>query len=134
MLHNSSLCDLTKLKSKSIETKLSVLAIENEEATLTALGLFVKAIGHDFTAATCCDDALCRLSEQDFDIALVDYRLPGEINGDSIIKKIKELDSATHCYLITGDNHIENLDTSISVIGKPLTDQKLDHIFSQSIT
>jgi len=134
MLHNSSLCDLNKLKSNSISKRLNVLAIENEEETLTALGLFVKAIGHDFTAATCCEDALCKLREQDFDIALVDYRLPGEISGDNIIKKIKEFCTATHCYLVTGDNHIENLDTSIDVIGKPLTNQKLDQIFSLGFT
>ena len=134
MLHNSSLCDINKIKAHSTNKKLSVLAVENEESTLMALSLFVKTIGHDFTGTTCCEDALTKLGEQDFDIALVDYQLPGKINGDRIIKKIKEFSANTHCFLVTGNNHIENLDTSIDLIGKPLTNQKLNQIFNLGFT
>lgn len=122
--------DLDEFKSTSINKKLNIIALDNDTTTLTALNMLISSMGHQITAFSCSTKAVECLMENNFDIALIDYRIPGKENGINIINKINEINIATQCFLVTGDNYIEN-HNSISIINKPLTIEKLKKIFSR---
>ena len=112
-----------------MDRKLNIIALDNENTTLTAISFLITAMGHDVSIFTNATDALSSLENNFFDIALIDYRLPGKLNGVNVIDEINKSNSQTECFLITGDHLIESDNSQIKIINKPLTDKKLKQIF-----
>ena len=132
MLHSVSEYDLKQYKSKSLRKRLRVIALDNEESTLTALSFLIEAMGHRVAAFTSATEALKSTEKGSFHIALIDYRLAGDLNGVNVIKKIHKISPRTECFLITGEQSIDGKSSNaINIINKPLTDKKLQYIFKK---
>lgn len=110
---------------------LNVLVLDNEQSILTALEGLLVGMGH---AVTCCDeaaDALHKFMRDNFDLALIDYRLPGDLTGVDVIAQIKKVSPSMPCFLVTGDNSIDAKDLDVQIVYKPITREKLKVMFAQ---
>ncbi|MBT8114588.1 MAG: response regulator, partial [Arenicella sp.] len=109
--------------------KKRVLALDNESSILLALRGVVETMGHTIETYTDSSSALSAFAEQDFDLALIDFRLPGGINGRDIIRKMRSMKDGARFYLVTGDSNIQSDTSDCEIIYKPLTGKKLNLIF-----
>ena len=97
-MHTTASYEGIQLHNILANETLNILALDNEIATLLAMGLCIQAMGHSVETYSCSKKALNSLSDNSFDIALIDYRLPGEINGVKVINKILEMHPETKCF------------------------------------
>jgi len=87
-----------------------IVAIDDEPAILQAIGDYLEHFGYDVSTYPYVNvqgeefSKFCRdLSEQP-DLIIVDYRLPGDLNGAQIIKNMRQQYSADiPAILFTGD-------------------------------
>lgn len=112
------------------EDKLKILILDNELSTLYALRLLLETLGHSVSAFSSSTQAIENFGHNLFDLALIDFRLPGNLDGIKVINKLKSIDSNINCFLVTGENSIETQDQNIKIIHKPLTNEKLKRILS----
>ena len=117
------------VSAKSDDRK-RVLALDNESSILLALRGVVETMGHTIETFTDSNSALSAFAEQDFDLALIDFRLPGGTNGQDIIRKMRSMNRTAQFYLVTGDSNIQSDTSDCEIIYKPLTGKKLDLIFN----
>lgn len=67
----------------------SILLVEDDEAIVDSLSVFLKKEGHNILTASCVKEALSMLSAEAIDLLLLDISLP-DGNGYSICKVAKE--------------------------------------------
>ncbi len=81
---------------------LRVLVADDEPTLRLAITLFLRRRGHEVTQAADAYEAFELASSQDFDVALVDARMPGD--GLALLEKLEALPSlAGRTALMTGD-------------------------------
>lgn len=112
------------------EPRKRIIALDNELPILNALKSVLEAMGHNVYTYTDAKNALIAFSEQTFDLALIDYRLPGKLNGLDVINQMQRLNSDTKCFLVTGDSNLGETADQYNVIHKPVTNKKLAFIFN----
>jgi CheY-like chemotaxis protein len=71
-----------------MSTPLSILLIENHEATATFISLFLERSGHKVTAIPDAAAALGREDLAQFDVILSDIGLP-DVNGWDLMKQLR---------------------------------------------
>jgi CheY-like chemotaxis protein len=82
--------------------KLRVLVADDEPTLRLAISLFLGRRGHHVTQAADAYEALRLAEEQEFDVALVDARMPGD--GLALLEKLEEMPSLNgRTALMTGD-------------------------------
>jgi DNA-binding NtrC family response regulator len=92
--------------------QMSILVVEDEESQRTLLeGLLVKE-GYRAAAAGDGKTALDLVREGTFEVVLLDYRLP-DMDGLTILKKIKEMNPEIEVIMITAFGSIENAVTAL---------------------
>lgn len=64
--------------------------------------LFTSA-GYDVVTVVTGEDALCKIQEERFDLATIDFDLPGWVNGIDFLKELKEMAPHTEVILLTGN-------------------------------
>src|SRR5215471_17965957 len=84
-----------------MKEKISILLIDDEEASRTALLILLKASGYSMTGVGTGRAALQALAQERFDIVITDLFLP-DISGIEILKQIKTQAVPTEVILITG--------------------------------
>lgn len=114
----------------SQEPSKRIIALDNELPILNALKSVLESMGHNVITCTDAKNALLSFSEQQFDLALIDYRLPGKLNGLDVIKQMERLNNHTKCFLVTGDSNLGDTADQYNVIYKPVTDKKLAFLFN----
>ena len=114
-------------------TQQHVLVLDNEVEITQAMQTLISRLGHRVNVYHSGDAALLGLTQHPFDIALIDYRLPGQMNGVDIIQRLRRMDRRIECYLVTGDSDIQQDLTGIPVIYKPLTQDKLQPVFERRV-
>lgn len=72
-----------------METRGSILLVDDEERILKTLSRALRDDGHDVVVASSGDRALALLDERDFDLLVVDNRMP-KLSGLELIRKIVE--------------------------------------------
>lgn len=82
-----------------------VLIIDDEQTVSELLYKELDEHGYTCTIAINGDDALNKLATEDFDVALVDIRMPG-ISGMEVLKKIRLNHSHTAAIMITAVNDV----------------------------
>ena len=70
-----------------METRGSVLLVDDEERILKTLSRALRDDGHDVVVASSAERALALLTERDFDLLVVDNRMP-KLSGLELIRKI----------------------------------------------
>jgi DNA-binding NtrC family response regulator len=90
--------------------KIRVLLVDDEESFVEALAERLRARGLHATTAYSGDDALTRLSENDFDVVILDMVMPGK-DGIQTLNEIKQLKPLVEVILLTG---FATLDTAVA--------------------
>lgn len=87
---------------RSPRRALRVLLADDEATLRMALRLYLERRGHRVTTAADADEAWTLATSQEFDVALVDARMPGD--GVRLLERLEELPSlAGRTALMTGD-------------------------------
>jgi DNA-binding NtrC family response regulator len=87
--------------------KIKLLAVDDEERFLKTLSDRLILRGFDVTAATSGDEALRVATAQDFDLALVDLRMPG-MGGARLLELLKERHPFIEVVILTGHGSIDS--------------------------
>lgn len=81
---------------------MKVLFLDDEQNFLNSILKRMKKQKIDAIGATSSDEALELIEKDDFDVAVVDVKLPGREEGIRILKEIKALRPAMEVILLTG--------------------------------
>ena len=65
----------------------TVLVVDDEQGMRDTVTEILESVGYEVTTAATGDDALLRLRQQDFDVVLMDIRMPGR-DGISVLREI----------------------------------------------
>lgn len=87
-------------------TKIRVLLIDDEEELVSTLmeRLAIRDIEADYVMSG--PEAMERLDEKDFDVVLLDYKLPG-MSGIEVLRRINEKFPKIKVLLITGAGSVD---------------------------
>ena len=83
-----------------------VLVVDDEQLIRWSLEKNLTKQGYEVVPEATGEDALRRLSEEDFDLMLLDLRLPG-IDGLEVLRKIRERDKALVVIVITAHGVVD---------------------------
>lgn len=86
--------------------KLKIIIIDDDENIRKPLSFILEDEGYEVAQSAEGLPALERMSNEFFNVALVDYKLP-DITGIDIAKKIRQVSSDTRVIMITGHGSLE---------------------------
>lgn len=114
---------------------MKTLLVDDDKWIRDSMTLFFEAEGCDLLAVETAEEGLQAIKQQDFDIAIVDYRLPG-MDGLEFLKRIHSIHPDTLRILITayGDNSLfaEALQMGVEdYIAKPFTSEIIEASLSR---
>jgi DNA-binding NtrC family response regulator len=81
--------------------KSHVLVVDDEELYRRSLERILRRVGHTVSEARDATEALNAVSEQVFDLVLVDLRMPG-LNGIELVRQIRDVNPDLPCIVVTG--------------------------------
>ena len=82
-----------------------VLIIEDEVVLAKKIAKYLKLMGFDTLVKGTAEDGLHVMQEFQPDAVVLDYNLPGELNGIECLKKIQNIDSGVGVIMITGQGN-----------------------------
>lgn len=105
--------------------KRKILVLDDDPVVTLSCKRILGAEGHSITTAERGEDALSKLSKEDFDLLISDIRLP-DINGITVLKEARILKPGTDVVIITGYPTLEDARESVRLgafeyIEKPFT-------------
>ena len=114
-----------------------ILLIDDDEGLNHFLSRFFKRKGYEVEACLSGQSAIERISAEDFDLILLDYKMPG-LNGLDTLKKIKGAQIKTPVIIMTAYG---NTDTAIEAmkrgaydyLAKPFERKELSRIVSEAL-
>ena len=86
----------------------SVLIVEDQPNVRRSMALMVEQDGHTVAEAAHALDALALLTEQRFDVVISDVRMPGELDGVSLLRRVKAIDPDIEVVLATAFGTIDH--------------------------
>jgi len=84
-----------------------ILIVDDEEIVHKTLGGFLRRLGHEVDDAFDGTAALERIEAGEYEIALIDLKMPG-IDGLELLQKTREISPETSAVIITGQAEVEN--------------------------
>ena len=85
---------------------MRILLVDDEEIFVDALAERLKNRGFDIAAAFSGEEALEKIKEYNFDVAVIDVLMPG-LGGIETLKEIKKLKPLTEAIMLTGNATVE---------------------------
>ncbi|MBU0629794.1 MAG: response regulator [Candidatus Margulisbacteria bacterium] len=79
---------------------VKIIVIDDEPSVLESFKMILKIKDYDVTTFPDGPTALAGIEKGKFDLAFVDYKLPG-MDGLEVLKKIKELDPSIEVIIVT---------------------------------
>ena len=107
----------------------TVLIVDDDEFLTETFKLLLEDAGFYVETANTGNQALLKVSQLDFDLAILDLKLP-DITGNELAKRIKERNKDTNVVLLTGQTDMlesiekDNLGTD-EVLLKPISPDEL---------
>ena len=86
--------------------KARLLIVDDEEQFVEALSERLSMRDFDVTTALTGEDAFEKITNYNFDVVILDVRLPG-IDGTGVLRKIKNLKPLTEVIMLTGHGTVE---------------------------
>jgi DNA-binding NtrC family response regulator len=86
--------------------KKRILLVDDEKDFVEALAERLKNRDFDVTTAFAGEEALEKLKEYNFDVAIVDVKMPG-IDGIETLREIKKIKPLTEVLMLTGHGTVE---------------------------
>jgi len=84
-----------------------ILLVDDEAALAASLSRLLSVRGYQVDAVTCGEDALRALADSEYDVVILDLKMPG-MNGIATLKEIKKLGSPAEIMILTGHGSIES--------------------------
>jgi DNA-binding response OmpR family regulator len=82
-------------------SELKVLVVDDEEELVSTLGERLMLRGFEADGVITGEDALKRVGEKDFDVVILDVKMPG-MDGLEVMKKMRALRPHLQVILLTG--------------------------------
>ena len=105
-----------------------ILVVEDDEEIQDLYAYYLEELGFKVDVAKDGEDAIEKSKNNSYDLAIIDYRLPG-INGNIVAAELGEKNPATHILFITGSydlvQHLSSKNSKYYVLLKPV---KVDEI------
>ena len=115
-----------------------VLVVDDEDIVCRSCLRVLAAEGHDVSTALTGEEALRKIENDSFDVALLDLKIRGS-GGLKVLRAIRKTSPQTEVVVITGYPSVENAKESIRLgafdyVTKPLLPQTLRTVVSQVLT
>ncbi len=81
--------------------KSHILVVDDEELYRRSLQRILQRVGHQVSEAQDATEALNAISDQPFDLVLVDLKMPG-LNGIELVRQIRDINPDLPCIMVTG--------------------------------
>jgi signal transduction histidine kinase len=112
-----------------MESKPKLLVVDDEDSFRMLMAMALRDEGFDVVEAVNGDEALARVKERSFDLALLDIRMPG-VDGITVLKTLRKESPSTDCIMITGYQDITLAVEAIKLgakefLPKPLNGEEL---------
>ena len=106
----------------------SILVVDDDEMIVHFFKLILEDIGYEVKTAFTGSEAIEKASNQNMDLAILDYKLT-DTTGDILAIKLKEINNNTNIVFVTGYGEARDkiLKTKLSkyVFVKPIKDEEL---------
>jgi DNA-binding NtrC family response regulator len=117
--------------------KNSVLIVDDEKNIRMTLGQAMEDIGLETDTAVNGEEALIKFSEKDFDLALLDLKMPG-IDGMETLRRLRQTRKDVKVVIITAygsiDSAVEAMKLgAVDFLQKPFSPQDVRDIVSKAI-
>jgi DNA-binding NtrC family response regulator len=86
--------------------KARLLIVDDEEQFVEALSERLSMRDYDVTSSLTGEDAIEKIKNYNFDVVILDVRLPG-IDGTDVLREIKNLKPLTEVIMLTGHGTVE---------------------------
>lgn len=115
----------------TVVTGLRVLVADDEPTLRLAVALFLRRHGHEVVEASNANDAFALAGEREFDVALVDARMPGD--GVALVEKLQRIPKLRgRTILMSGDSrHVATAagdDPDFHFVAKPFEMTEIVHL------
>jgi len=121
----------------SVSTNARLLIVDDELSVRDSLGKWFREEGYDITVAESASEALTRLADQKFDLAILDIKMRGT-DGIELQKRIREIDSELITMMMTGYASVETAveamkNGAYDYLTKPLDPDEVSHKVAKAL-
>ena len=128
-----------RIKRESIgsESSLHILLVDDEEIVHQTIGPYLRDCGHHVDNAWEGNTALELIGAKDYDLALIDIRMPG-MDGLSVLSAIGEIRPELSAVIITGHGNMETVIQALRLgaadfLTKPIKLLELDAVLEKAM-
>jgi len=126
-----------KGESRSMHVGGKIIVVDDEAIVGRCCREILAADGHEVCVASTGEEALRKIENDDFDVALVDLKIPGS-GGLKLVRAIRKASQQTEVVVITGYPSIENAKESIRLgafdyVTKPFVPETVCSVVSQAL-
>ena len=109
-----------------------VLVVEDDDMIRICINEYLLHMGFKVTQAENAEKGLEMFNVNDFDFAVIDYRMP-KMNGLEMAKEIRKMNSRAVIIMISGDPNVKYrpLDFIDHFLEKPFKFEELNHLLNQ---
>jgi len=116
--------------------KGSVLVVDDEKNIRLMIGKVLEGLGLGIELACNGDEALSLTSERNFDLILLDLRMPGT-DGMEVLRRIRDASQTTKVAIITAHGNVDNAVEAMKLgavdfIQKPFTVEELRRVVTDA--
>jgi DNA-binding NtrC family response regulator len=120
-----------------VETQGKLLIVDDELSVRDSLGKWFREEGYEIGTAENASDALTRMAENKWDLALLDIKMRGT-DGIELQRRLHELDSTLIVIMMTGYASVETAVTALKngaydYVSKPLDPDELAHLVKKAL-
>jgi DNA-binding NtrC family response regulator len=120
-----------------VETQRKLLIVDDELSVRDSLGKWFREEGYEIGTAENASDALTRMAENKWDLALLDIKMRGT-DGIELQRRLHELDSTLIVIMMTGYASVETAVTALKngaydYVSKPLDPDELAHLVKKAL-
>jgi DNA-binding NtrC family response regulator len=120
-----------------VETHRKLLIVDDELSVRDSLGKWFREEGYEIGTAENASDALTRMAENKWDLALLDIKMRGT-DGIELQRRLHELDSTLIVIMMTGYASVETAVTALKngaydYVSKPLDPDELAHLVKKAL-
>jgi DNA-binding response OmpR family regulator len=108
----------------------TILVVDDEETIRMALADALESQSYVVMQAGSADEAMKLVDEREFDIALIDLRMPGELDGMDLMDALRSQDDPTDVIILTAYG---TLDTSLDAMRQGVFDYLLKPVATQKV-
>lgn len=121
-----------------MKENIKILIVDDEARFLETIGKLLRRRDFEVTTATSGEEALELSNKVEFDVAVVDLKMPG-MDGEQVLQKMKECHPDTEVIILTGHGSVDSTIKCTTLGGfsylyKPCELDTLVHVFNEAYT